>query len=177
MRAAALLTGRGDRNSADDRHGPAPIRAPGRVVLRPGSGVPFRFELRSLLRVTAHVPSACVRKARFPRNRRGGADVLLAASLWGTTGTVRTFADGASPYSIAAIRIVVGGLMLLCLAASTRRGAGLRRLLRERRNLPLIGLGAVAISVYQTAFFVAAGRTGVAIGTVVTIGGAPVFAA
>ncbi|URN00336.1 DMT family transporter [Actinomadura madurae] len=115
-------------------------------------------------------------KHASPRNRRGGADVLLAASLWGTTGTVRTFADGASPYSIAAIRIVVGGLMLLCLAASTRRGAGLRRLLRERRNLPLIGLGAVAISVYQTAFFVAAGRTGVAIGTVVTIGGAPVFA-
>ncbi|WP_433478329.1 DMT family transporter [Spirillospora sp. CA-142024] len=107
--------------------------------------------------------------------RRGGTDVLLAAALWGTTGTVRTFADGASPYSIAAVRIVVGGLLLLALAAFTRGGAGLRHLLKDRRNLPLIGLGAVAITVYQTAFFVAAGRTGVAVGTVVTIGGAPVF--
>jgi len=106
----------------------------------------------------------------------GGADVLLAASLWGTTGTVRTFAEGASALSVAAIRIVVGGLVLLAVAACTRRGAGLRRLLGDRRNLPLIGLGAVAITVYQTAFFVAAGRTGVAAGTVVTIGSAPAFA-
>ncbi|TDD90729.1 EamA family transporter [Actinomadura darangshiensis] len=109
------------------------------------------------------------------RTRRGGADVLLAASLWGTTGTVRTFADGASPYSIAASRIIIGGVMLLALAACTRGGAGLRRLLGDRRNLPLVALGAVAITVYQTAFFVAAGRTGVAVGTVVTIGGAPMF--
>lgn len=106
----------------------------------------------------------------------GGADVLLAASLWGTTGTVRTFAEGASAPSIAASRIVIGGLVLLALAAGTRRGAGLRRLLGNRRNLPLVGLGAVAIAVYQTAFFVAAGRTGVAAGTVVTIGSAPAFA-
>ncbi|MES9542742.1 MULTISPECIES: EamA family transporter [unclassified Actinomadura] len=109
------------------------------------------------------------------RARRGGADVLLAAALWGTTGTVRTFADGASPYSVAAVRIVIGGLVLLALAASTRGGAGLRRLLGDRRNLPLVGIGAVSIAVYQTAFFVAAGRTGVAVGTVVTIGSAPVF--
>ncbi|NKZ06455.1 DMT family transporter [Actinomadura latina] len=110
----------------------------------------------------------------------GGADILLAASLWGTTGTVRTFAGGASAFSVAASRIVIGGLVLLALAAGTRRGsrtgAGLRRLLGNRRNLPLVGLGAVAITVYQTAFFVAAGRTGVAAGTVVTIGSAPAFA-
>jgi DME family drug/metabolite transporter len=105
----------------------------------------------------------------------GGADVLLAASLWGTTGTVRTFAEGASALSVAASRIVIGGAVLLVLAACTRRGAGLRRLLGDRRNLPLIGAGAVAIAVYQTAFFVAAGRTGVAVGTVVTIGSAPAF--
>lgn len=108
--------------------------------------------------------------------RFGGADILLAASLWGTTGTVRTFAGGASALSIAASRIVIGGLVLLALAAWTRRGAGLRRLLGNRRNLPPLALGAAAIAVYQTAFFVAAGRTGVAAGTVVTIGSAPAFA-
>lgn len=109
------------------------------------------------------------------RARSGAADILVAASLWGTTGTVRTFADGSSALSIAAIRIIIGGLMLLAFAAFSRRGAGLRRLAANRRNWPLVGLGAVAITVYQTAFFVAAGRTGVAVGTVVTIGSAPAF--
>ncbi|MFI0484642.1 DMT family transporter [Actinomadura sp. 9N215] len=109
------------------------------------------------------------------RVRRGGADILLAASLWGTTGTVRTFADGSTAFSIAAIRIVIGGLMLLGFAAASRRGAGLRRLFRDRRNWPLVGAGAVTIAVYQAAFFVAAGRTGVAVATVVTIGSAPAF--
>ncbi|TDD64234.1 EamA family transporter [Actinomadura rubrisoli] len=117
----------------------------------------------------------------------GSADILVAASLWGTTGTVRTFADGASSVSVAAIRIVIGGLVLLACAALTRRGAGLRRLLspvpadrasglRRCGAWPLIGLGAVAIAVYQMAFFVSVARTGVAVGTVVTIGSAPAFA-
>ncbi|TDB85971.1 EamA family transporter [Actinomadura sp. 7K534] len=108
------------------------------------------------------------------RARAGGAGILVAASLWGTTGTVQTFADGSSPFSVAAIRIIIGGLTLLALAVATRR-EGLRRLTAHRRNLPLLALGAGAIAVYQTAFFVAAGRTGVAAGTIVTIGSAPVF--
>ncbi|MFI0368047.1 DMT family transporter [Actinomadura sp. 1N219] len=110
------------------------------------------------------------------RVRRGGADILVAASLWGTTGTVRTFADGSSALSVAAIRIIVGGIILLGFAAASRRGAGLRHLFRDRRNWPLVGAGAVTIAVYQAAFFVAAGRTGVAVATVVTIGSAPAFA-
>lgn len=115
-------------------------------------------------------------KSLSSRVRAGGrADVLLAASLWGTTGTVRTFADGSSALSVAAIRVIIGGLILVAAATVARRGAGLRRLLRVRRNLPPIALGAVAIVVYQTAFFAAAGRTGVAVATIVTIGSAPAF--
>ncbi|MFI0349787.1 EamA family transporter [Actinomadura sp. 9N407] len=106
----------------------------------------------------------------------GSAYVLVAASLWGTTGTVRTFVPEASSVSIAAIRIVMGGVLLVALAAWTARGAGLRRLLGARRNRLPLCLGAVAIIAYQTLFFVAAARTGVAIGTVVTIGSAPAFA-
>ncbi|WP_067463142.1 DMT family transporter [Actinomadura macra] len=119
--------------------------------------------------------------ARARRGLPGGgsADILAAASLWGTTGTVRTFADGASSVSVGAVRIVLGGLVLLALASLTRRGgargAELRRLLAQRRSRPLILLGAAAIAVYQTAFFVAVARTGVAAGTVVTIGSAPAF--
>ncbi|MEU5881706.1 EamA family transporter [Spirillospora sp. NPDC047279] len=105
----------------------------------------------------------------------GSADILVAACLWGTTGTVRTFVDGASNVSIAAARIVLGGGLLLVLAVFTAR-AGLRALLAVRRNWALVGLGALAIAVYQGAFFIAVARTGVAIGTVVTIGSAPAFA-
>ncbi|GAA4230219.1 DMT family transporter [Actinomadura meridiana] len=121
---------------------------------------------------TSPVPSSPIHGGHV---RRGGVDILLAASLWGTTGTVRTFADGASAFSIAAIRLIIGGAVLLALATSTRRDDGLRRLLGARRNRPLIGVGAAAIVVYQTAFFVATGRTGVAVATVVTIGSAPAF--
>ncbi|MFI6516641.1 EamA family transporter [Spirillospora sp. NPDC050679] len=127
-------------------------------------------------RLSARSSSPRASSAR-PRPARpgGGADILAAACLWGTTGTVRTFVPEASNVSIAAVRIVLGGLVLLALAACTARGEGLRRLLRHRANLPLLALGAVAIVVYQTAFFSAAARTGVAVGTVVTIGSAPAF--
>jgi drug/metabolite transporter, DME family len=114
---------------------------------------------------------------RAPVRAAGGTtDVLLAACLWGTTGTVRTSVGAASNVSIAAVRIVLGGAVLLALALAAGRGSGLRRLVAGRRNrLPLL-VGAVAVAVYQTAFFAAAARTGVAVGTVVTIGSAPAFA-
>ncbi|MFF5257425.1 EamA family transporter [Actinomadura viridis] len=112
---------------------------------------------------------------RSSRWLTGGAGILVAACLWGTTGTVRTFVPEASSVSVAAVRIVVGGLVLVAFAALTAR-PGLVRLLRSRRDRPLVALGALAITVYQTVFFVAAARTGVAIGTVVTIGSAPAFA-
>jgi DME family drug/metabolite transporter len=105
----------------------------------------------------------------------GNGPILLAAALWGTTGTVRTFAPpSASPVSVGAARIVVGGLLLLALAAP---GGGLRRLLRTATPVTwtLIVLGAVCAATYQTAFFAAVDRTGVATGTVVTIGSAPAF--
>ncbi|MWA01243.1 EamA family transporter [Actinomadura sp. LD22] len=105
-----------------------------------------------------------------PRALGGAADILLAASLWGTTGTARTFAPGASSVSVAAARIVIGGLLLLALAAATRRD-GLRRLLRGRSRLGPLAVGAVAIAVYQVAFFAAVSRTGVAVGTVEHLGG------
>ncbi|MGH3389400.1 MAG: DMT family transporter [Actinomadura sp.] len=105
-----------------------------------------------------------------------GGYILLAAALWGTTGTARTFApDGASPVSVGAARIVLGGLLLLVLAV--HRGA-LRRLARNATPATwvLLVLGAACAATYQTAFFAALDRTGVATGTVVTIGSAPAFA-
>lgn len=108
------------------------------------------------------------------RSRGGAADILLAASLWGTTGTVRTFAPAtAGPVTVGAARIIVGGALLLVLA---HRGSGLGPLLRGgRQTWAVLALGACCVAVYQTAFFAAVARTGVATGTVVTIGSAPAF--
>lgn len=99
----------------------------------------------------------------------GPSDVLLAACLWGTTGTVRTFVPTATNLSIAAIRIVLGGLVLATVSGHRRH------LVRAPRNWLPLGLGAAAMLTYQTAFFNAADRTGVAVSTVVTIGSAPAF--
>ena len=108
------------------------------------------------------------------RSRGGASDILLAASLWGTTGTVRTFAPAtAGPITVGAARIILGGLLLFVIA---RRGDGLRRLLTGgRRTWVVLALGALCVAVYQIAFFTAVARTGVATGTVVTIGSAPAF--
>jgi drug/metabolite transporter, DME family len=114
--------------------------------------------------------------------RLSGGPILLAAALWGTTGTVRTFAPaGASPISVGAARIVLGGLLLLALAALWGRGRGdsaPHRLIRSAGPAVwvLLALGATCAAAYQTAFFAALDRTGVATGTVVTIGSAPAFA-
>jgi drug/metabolite transporter, DME family len=104
----------------------------------------------------------------------GAPCILLAASLWGTTATVRTFAPAsAGPLAVGAVRIVAGGLFLLVIAL---RGGVLRSLVASGTRVRcLLVLGAACVAGYQSAFFAATARTGVAVGTVVTIGAAPVF--
>ena len=103
--------------------------------------------------------------------RRGALDIVLAASLWGTTGTVRSLAH-AGPVAVGAARLIIGGAILFALAV---RSGGLRPLLRGGHRVWLAA-GVAAVVVYQLAFFSAVARTGVATGTVVTIGSGPVFA-
>jgi drug/metabolite transporter, DME family len=105
----------------------------------------------------------------------GAVAVLLGAAAWGSTGTAAHFAPaGASPVSIGAARIVLGGAVLLGLAARPGQRAGLRQMLAAgwpaRARLAL-----AAVSGYQLCFFSAVRLTGVAIGTVLAIGSAPVF--
>jgi drug/metabolite transporter, DME family len=104
--------------------------------------------------------------------------VVAAAVLWGTTGTARALGpDAASPTAVGASRLVVGAAGLVAVHLVTTRkgevappGGG-----RARRWLPVAG-AAVAIAAYQPLFFGGVARTGVAVGTVVGIGSAPVFA-
>ena len=109
------------------------------------------------------------------RSLGGASHILLAASLWGTTATARTFAPAsAGPVAVGAVRVIGGGLLLFLVAL---RGGGLRGLVaRGTRTRCLLVIGAAAAAAYQTAFFAATARAGVAVGTVVTIGAAPVFA-
>jgi DME family drug/metabolite transporter len=98
--------------------------------------------------------------------------------LWGSTGTAAAFSPGGvSPVSVGAARIVVGGAVLLLFAGLTGRGnreSGLRPLLLPGRRA-WAGLSAISMASYQVTFFSAVATTGVAVGTVVAIGSAPVF--
>ena len=103
---------------------------------------------------------------------------MLGAAAWGSTGTAAHFAPAAaSSASIGAARIAIGGSLLLLLAVATkRRRAAVRALVAGGfRSCAVLVLAAVAVGGYQLAFFTAVRFTGVATGTVVAIGSAPVF--
>ncbi len=104
--------------------------------------------------------------------RAAAVQVLLAATLWGTTGTAMSLAPaGADAASIGAMRLLPGGLALAVLAWRTGD-------LQRARPLPLRTLAAssVMIAAYQLCFFYGISRNGVALGTLVAIGSAPVLA-
>ncbi|MDB6454539.1 DMT family transporter [Falsirhodobacter sp. 20TX0035] len=99
--------------------------------------------------------------------------ILFAAVLWGTTGTAATFAPGVGAAAIGAAAMGLGGLAQALLAVS---GIGRHRgaLWRHRR---LLVAGALAVAVYPLAFYGSMRLAGVTIGTVVTIGSAPLLSA
>ncbi len=99
--------------------------------------------------------------------------VLIASFLWGTTGTAATFAPEVGPLAIGAVAMGVGGLLQALLA--------LRALKRDKAKLRaqwlLVLFGAVSVAVYPLAFYSSMYLAGVTVGTVVTIGSAPLFSA
>ncbi|GAA1084121.1 EamA family transporter [Streptomyces javensis] len=103
----------------------------------------------------------------------GSLCVLAASVLWGTTGTAATFAPDVGPLAIGAVAMGLGGLLQALVAAP--RIAREAPLLRARRGTVLIG--AVAVAAYPLAFYSAMRLAGVAVGTVVSIGMAPLASA
>lgn len=99
--------------------------------------------------------------------------VLIAAVLWGTTGTAATFAPDVSAVAIGAVAMGGGGVMQALLASEKiyRYAALLRKQWRW------LLLGAIAVAIYPLAFYASMRMAGVTIGTVVSIGSAPLFAA
>ena len=104
-------------------------------------------------------------------NTRSGVwFVLMAAILWGTTGTSQAFAPaGFDPMVIGTLRLALGGgfmLLIVLLQSGTA----------QLRGWPLKKTLAAAIftALYQVCFFAGVAKTGVAVGTIVGIGSAPI---
>lgn len=115
-------------------------------------------------------PAAAAPPAPGTRGPGGPLLILAAATLWGTTGTVASFAPaGASPLAIGAGTMGIGGLLTLALAGRS----ALAVLRSGRRALGWALLGALGIVIYPLAFYTSMAWAGVAVGTVVSLGCAP----
>nr|WP_277604006.1 EamA family transporter [Agrococcus sp. ARC_14] len=98
---------------------------------------------------------------------------MLAAVLWGTTGTVAHFApDGASALAIGLATFGIGGVVLA--AVSAKR---VLAVLRQRAHLGWVLAGAVGVVLYPAAYYPSMSLAGVAVGNVVALGSGPIFAA
>ncbi|CAI3954051.1 DMT family transporter [Commensalibacter communis] len=99
--------------------------------------------------------------------------VIIAAILWGTTGVSASFAPEVSPIAIGAMAMGVGGLLQTAIAAKTIR--------LYRFNLytqwKYLLCGGISIAIYPLVFYASMRLAGVTIGTVVSIGSAPLLSA
>ncbi|GAB2690670.1 DMT family transporter [Kitasatospora kifunensis] len=109
---------------------------------------------------------------------RGLLYLLLSAASWGTAGAAAALLYGASglgPVALTFWRAAGGSALLLAvLAARRRRPAPTRRRPLARRDIAVNGLG---LTLFQIGYFEAVHGTGLAVGTVVTLGAAPVLVA
>lgn len=97
--------------------------------------------------------------------------VLAAAVLFGTTGTTQALGpEDAHPLTVGAMRLLIGAAGLLLVAAP---GGHLRSALAAHRLWLLLGI--VGVAGYQVTFFGGVRLAGVGVGTLLTIGSAPVF--
>jgi DME family drug/metabolite transporter len=106
----------------------------------------------------------------------GVAMVLAAAVLWGTTGTAQTFVvSGLSAGWFGALRLVVASVFFAVYATGAGRW---RHDCTPHARLSrggVIGAG-LCMAVYNLAFFAGIRHTGIAVGTAVTLGSAPLWA-
>jgi DME family drug/metabolite transporter len=104
---------------------------------------------------------------------RGFLPIVIASTLWGSTGTAAHFLPAAvSPLAIGAATMAIGGSLLFLVSARPAL-----QVLRDRSVRSWLGAGAAGVIVYPLAFYSSLDLAGVAIGTVVSLGSAPIFAA
>jgi drug/metabolite transporter, DME family len=109
--------------------------------------------------------------------RRGGAlDVAIAAALWGTAGTVQELMlPTAAPVAVASARCLAAAAILLLVAAP--RPAARAALVHTVRTggRPLL-VATIAMTAFQACYLLGIRTAGVAVGTLVALGSAPVWA-
>lgn len=103
----------------------------------------------------------------------GALFVLAASVLWGTTGTAATFAPAVSPLAIGAVAMGFGGLLQAAIAARPILAFSTSM----RAQWGTVALGSLAVATYPLAFYSSMHLAGVAVGTVVSIGSAPLASA
>ena len=101
----------------------------------------------------------------------GVSAILVASLMWGTTGTAASFIPGVPPATIGAAAMGIGGLILGLTAVR-----GVRRVFTTPGAVPLVLLGALALALYTLVFYVGMAWAGVAVGNVLALGSAPLFA-
>ena len=105
-------------------------------------------------------------------NRRNAVFAVLAAAvLFGTTGTSQALADaGGSPTAVGAARIVLGGGVLAVIGLWRGGPVAL-----TRKEWLAAATGGIGVLAYQPLFFAGTRANGVAIGTVIALGSAPLI--
>jgi DME family drug/metabolite transporter len=105
--------------------------------------------------------------------------VLLASALFGTTGTAQALGlPTTDPLTTGALRLAIGGVLLGLgpLALRHRRAPrGGIRAPHPRRALLLVAVGTAGVVAYQPTFFTGVRANGVAVGTLVALGSAPIL--
>jgi drug/metabolite transporter, DME family len=103
--------------------------------------------------------------------RKGAFLILFAAVLWGTTGTAQTFLPASvSSLSLGAARLAISSLALVTIVL-LRGGFHLTAAWSWR----LAFLAGAGIAISQLSFLSGVRLTGVAVGTMVAMGSAPIF--
>jgi len=98
--------------------------------------------------------------------------VLFAAICFATTGTSRALGpDSATSLGVAAIRFIVGAITLFAIAALTRKP----HVTTVALPLYIWVIAGFGQAMYGATFFAAVHDTGVAVGTVVALGSAPIL--
>ncbi len=97
--------------------------------------------------------------------------IVLSAMMWGTTGTAQALLpNGSDPLAVGAFRMLIGGSILFIIAFLK----GSYKSIGHTRNIDMF-VASLCMALYQPLFFFGVARTGVAVGTMLAIGSAPVF--
>jgi drug/metabolite transporter, DME family len=131
-----------------------------------------RYTACPQLRALLDISRLARREDAGMKSGRGVVMVLLAAVLWGTTGTAQSLAPaGLSPYAVGAWRLLLASVFFAAVAARSDR-----RALALRGHAGAVVIAGAAMAAYNLAFFAGVRETGVAIGTAVALGSGPIWA-